>query len=78
MARDNLRLNYMVRLFAERVLRSPNLSPEQMPELADNPAFRKRKENDRSAIVRGLRNDAASRLIGAGYDAATVKRILCK
>lgn len=76
MARDLLQHGRMVRLYAERVLHRTDLEPDDMPELASNPEFAKMKLPDRAAFARGIRIDAASRLVEAGYNAATVKRIL--
>lgn len=76
MARDLLQHGRMVTLFAERVLRTPGMTPDDMPELSGNPAFGKLSTRERASVARSIKHGAASKLIETGYPEATVKRIL--
>lgn len=64
------------KLYAERLLANAKVRPEDMPDLADNPIWRKLKQDTQNNIAYDIRSIARKHLLEAGYNRETVIRII--
>lgn len=62
--------------YAEVLLYDPFVRPEAMPDLADNPIWRKLKQDTQNTIVYNIRSIARRQLLEAGYNPQTVTRVI--